>query len=147
MNAKIKKKYVIINYQLLVLSFIVAFFLILAQGWDRPFPNWMLFSSWIIFILLGISLIIVTYKAKIKGKLKKYLLLTGYSSSTCIASIVLHNLFHAFGILTNNISILKISFEVIGTLFFLIAIIIAPLGFLLGVAVSTIILVKQKKTK
>jgi len=72
-----------------------------------------------VFFLLGVVLIFLTLKKKIKGKLKKFLILTGASAVGFFTSVLLHNL-----ILEEE------------PLFFLLAIVVCPIGFLVGVVGS-----------
>jgi len=60
-----------------------------------------------LLFLLGIVLIILTIKQKIKGKLKFFLLLTGISSSGFLVSVLLHNFLYGLGVITGHITILK----------------------------------------
>jgi len=93
-----------------------------------------------VFFLLGAALIFLTYQKKVKGKLKKFLILTGASATGFFISVLLHNL--VYGLL---ITIFGVDFwNKIGLgdepLFFLLAIIVCPIGFLVGVVGSIILL-------
>ena len=68
-----------------------------------------------VFFLLGAALIFLTLKKKVKGKLKKFLILAGASATGFFISVLLHNL-----ILGDE------------PVFFLLAIIVCPIGFLIG---------------
>lgn len=46
------------------------------------------------FFLLGLALILITLKLKVKGKLKKFLILTGGSAIGIPISVILHNLIY-----------------------------------------------------
>jgi hypothetical protein len=98
-----------------------------------------------IFFLLGLALIYLTLKQKVKGKLKKFLLLTGASSTGFFASAILHNIFYAFSIITSHISVLKYLMEILHVMFFIIATIVCPLGFLIGAVGSVILFIKRGK--
>ena len=98
-----------------------------------------------IFFLLGIILIVSTIKEKVKPKLKKSLLLTGISSVGFFISVILHNLFYALAMIASNIFLLKYLIDLLSVTFFLIAIFICPIGFLVGAIWSIILLIKQKK--
>jgi hypothetical protein len=125
----------------------VACFILIVLGMSgllRSFGGgYLLFSIWIIFTGLGITLTVLTVKKKVVGKLKVYLLLAGASATGFLVFIVLHNLVYAlfshfFG---ENFW---------GTggdepVFFVLAIIVCPLGFLIG-AVGTIILGLKNKS-
>ncbi len=83
------------------------------------------FTTWIIFTGLGIALIILTIKQKVTGKIKVFLLLTGASAAGFLVFVALHNLVSAL-------------LDTEEPVFFILAAILCPLGFLVG-AVSTII--------
>jgi len=101
----------------------------------------------VVFSLLGVALIVLTTKSKIKGKHRKFLLLTGVSAAGFFVSIFLHNFFYALAIVSSQIVVLKYIFEFLHTVFFLLAIPICPLGFLVGAIGSTIIFVRKRKRK
>jgi len=101
----------------------------------------------IIFFFFGLVLLILTIKSKIKKPLKKYLLLTSVSAVSVLVFIVLHNLFYALGVVAEDIKILKILAEALHVIFFFISIIIAPIGFLVGVIGSIKYIVKLNKAQ
>ena len=49
------------------------------------------FILWILHFAAGVGLIITTYKEKISGKRKLFLLLSGFSSAGFLLGVVLHN--------------------------------------------------------
>ncbi len=92
-----------------------------------------------IFLLLGVALIVLTVKEKVGGTLKKFFLLTGASSAGFFVFVLLHNL--VYGLF---IHFLGADFwDRIGLgdepVFFIMAIIVCPLGFLVG-AIGSIVL-------
>jgi len=95
-----------------------------------------------IFLLLGVALIVLTVKEKVGGTLKKFFLLTGASSAGFFVSILLHNLvyglfIHFFG---------EGFWDRIGgdePVFFIMAIIVCPLGFLVGAVGSIVLAIKK----
>ena len=92
------------------------------------------FAGWPVFAALGVALLVLTVKTKVGGTLKKFLLLTG---SSAVGLLV-------FGILHNVVSAL---FNTEEPVFFIIATIVCPIGFLVG-AVGTIVLaIKTKPPK
>ncbi len=95
--------------------------------------------------LLGIALIFFTLKEKVKGKLKLFLLLTGSSIVGFFVFVILHNLFYALGIITGHITVLKYLMEIIHVVFFIIAVLICPIGFLVGAIGSIVLLIKKKR--
>ena len=90
------------------------------------------FAGWPVFFLLGVTLIVLTVKTKVGGMLKKSLLLTG---SSAVGLLV-------FGILHNVVSAL---FNTEEPVFFIIATIVCPIGFLVGAIGSIYLAIKSKR--
>jgi len=97
----------------------------------------------IVFFLLGLILIFLALKRKKEGKLKKFLILTGLSASGFLVSIFLHNAFYALGIITSQVVGLNYLMEALAVAFFFIGLFVCPLGFLVGLVGSLILLVKK----
>ena len=89
------------------------------------------FPAWIVFLGLGVTLIVLTIKKKVGGKPKKLLLLTGSSAAGFLVFVLLHNVISAL-------------FNVEEPVFFILATMVSPLGFLVG-AVGTIVLIAKNK--
>ena len=98
----------------------------------------------IIFSLLGLILIILTVKEKINRMLKKFLILTGVFTAGFFVSVFLHNFFYGLAVITGHITILSYLMEVLHVIFFIIAIFVCPLGFLVSAVGSIIMLIKNK---
>jgi len=98
-----------------------------------------------IFFLLGVVLIFLTVKGKVGGILKKFLLLTGASAVGFFISVFLHNAFYALAIMTSHIAALSHAMEVFHVVFFIVAIFICPIGFLVGVVGSIVLAIKQSR--
>ena len=100
-----------------------------------------------VFSLLGIALIFLTLKEKVKGKLKKFLILTGASASGFFISVLLHNLIYGLFVAVFGADF----WDKIGLgdepLFFLLAIIVCPIGFLIGGAGSIILFLKRNHSR
>jgi len=101
--------------------------------------------SWAIFFLLGVALIFFTIKEKRKGLIKKFLILTGFSAAGFFIGVLLHNFLYALGTVTNQIVILGSVIEAFHIIFFIIAVFLCPLGFLVGAIGSIVLFVKRKK--
>ena len=92
---------------------------------------WFLIIFGSIFLLLGVALIVLTVREKVSGTLKKFFLLTGASSVGFLVFVLLHNavyalFIHFFG---------EGFWDRIGgdePVFFIMAIFVCPLGFLVG---------------
>jgi len=83
--------------------------------------------------VLGVFLIYLVTKQMKKNKLNKYLILTGASASGTVASIVLHNMLYALSIVINHVPLFKSVVDVFQVIFFLIAVLVCPIGLLAGV--------------
>lgn len=95
------------------------------------------------FFLLGAILILLTIKKKAKGRLKKFLLLTGISSSGFFISILLHNFLYGLGKITEHITLLPRLLGVLHVIFFIMAIFVCPIGFLVGIVGSLLFINKK----
>lgn len=104
-------------------------------------------SPFIIFSLLGATLIFLTVKSKIKGKHRKLLILTGVSAAGFFVGIVLHNFLYALAIITSHIIILKYIFEFLHAVFFILAVVVCPLGYLIGTVGYITLFAKKRKRK
>ena len=85
-----------------------------------------------VFFLLGVTLLVLTLKTKVRGMLKGFLLLTGAAP---VAMLV-------FGILHNAVSGLLNTEEPV---FFFLTIIICPIGFLVGAVGLIVLAIKNKR--
>jgi len=83
-----------------------------------------------------VALIVLTVREKVGGTLKKFFLLTGASSAGFFVSILLHNLVYGLFIHFFGEGFWNGGDEPV---FFIMAIIVCPLGFLVG-AVGSIVL-------
>ena len=104
------------------------------------------FILWILSFLTGVGLIITTYKEKISGKRKFFLLSSGVSSASFLLCVVLHNLFYALSTITENLIILNKIINFLEVAFFFAAIIICPVGFIMGM-VGTLIIKKKSQSE
>jgi len=101
-----------------------------------------------IFLLLGVALIVLTIKEKVGGTLKKFFLLTGASSAGFFVFVLLHNLvyglfIHFFGADFWD----RISPGGDEPFFFLMAIFVCPLGFLVGAIGSIVLRVRSSSSR
>jgi hypothetical protein len=92
----------------------------------------------LLFLILGIVLVVIARKEK--GKLKIALIVTGISAVSPLVFTILHNLFYALGIYFEKLNIL---FEVLHGGSFIIALIVAPIAFLIGI-IASFVLMKKK---
>jgi len=133
-------------FWLLVAFFIVIILFFLVPVANRSIDFLFMAIPGIIFLLLGIALIILTAKSRLKGLLKKFLLVTGAAPIGAVVSVILHNAFygvfiHFFG---------ADFWDRIGTgdepVFFILAIIVCPIAFLVGVVGSIVLFIKGRRT-
>jgi len=135
----------------IILTFwaLIGVFLLIAGQFFIPVVNELFRGSlifllpFIIFSLLGIVLIFLTLKQRVAGTLKKFLILTGSSAAGFFVFVFLHNMFYGLAIITNQIPILSFIMEILHIAFFIIAIFICPLGFMIGAIGSIIIFIKS----
>ncbi len=129
---------------------LVGVFLVIASEFLIPAFRELLRGSllfllpFIVFFLLGIVLIFLTVKGQVEGLVKKFLIVTGVSSTGFFVFVFLHNAFYGLAIVADHIIILGHLMEILHVAFFIIAIFVCPLGFLIG-AVGTIILFIKNK--
>jgi len=113
-----------------------------APTFRRSLFLWVFFISGGAFFLLGGALIFLTVKEKMAGTLKKFLLLTGASAVGLPVFAALHNLVYALLILWFGEDFWGASGD--EPVFFILAVIVCPIGFLVG-AVGTIVLAIKNK--
>ena len=128
----------------LVLLFIIIIGIIFSPNEMRRtfFPLAMFFG--IILFLLGIALIFFVLKKKITGKLKKFLLLMGGGAVGFIPGILLLNLIYGLFILLFGANFWGKTGGGDEPFFFIFAIIICPLAFLIGTVGGAYCLRKNK---
>jgi len=94
----------------------------------------------LVFLVQGIKLALIARKEK--GKLKLFLMLTGISAVAPLPFALLHNVFYGLAIAFENF---KSLFNALSAASFIIAIIVAPLIFIVGIVGSIILFKKDKK--
>ncbi|MBA7620769.1 hypothetical protein ES703_28124 [subsurface metagenome] len=99
-----------------------------------------LIASGTVFFLLGVALIFLTLREKVRGKLKKFFILTGASSAGFFVSFLLHNAIYGLLIYWFGADFWKGGDEPV---FFIMATVVCPIGFLVGVAGSIVIAIKE----
>ena len=103
---------------------------------------WFLIISGSIFLLLGVALIVLTVREKVGGTLKKFFLLTGASSAGFFVSILLHNAIYGLVFVT-----MLNRPDLDEPVFFIMATIVCPLGFLVGAIGSIVLGIKKCRTE
>ena len=92
-----------------------------------------------VFFLLGVALIILTLREKVDGKLKKFFLLTGASAAGFFLSVLLHNAIYALFSHFFGSDFWNGGDELF---FFTMAVVVCPLGFLVGMVGSIVLGIK-----
>ena len=133
------KKPLLITFWSLVGIFSYLFSQILFNPRNKNL--FLFFSLLIISFLLGIALIFLTYRYKIRGLLKKYLILSGVSASGLLVSVFLHNAIYAM--FKNYFDKGAAGDEVV---FFIIAVFVCTIAFCVGAIGSMVLFVKTKKS-
>ncbi len=104
---------------------------------------------WLISILpfvLGVALVVLTIKRVEKGSLRKFLLTAGASLIGFPVFAALHNLFYAFARMTDIVILGKI-LEFLEAAFFVVAVIVCPIGFLVGLVGSIVLIVRKRRAR
>ena len=125
---------------------LVGVFVVIASVFSIPAARELLMgfafliASGTVFFLLGVALIFLTVREKVRGKLKKFFILTGASSAGFFVSFLLHNAIYGLLIYWFGADFWKGGDEPV---FFVMATVVCPVGFLVGVAGSIVIAIKE----
>jgi len=139
------------KFIILIFWALIGIFLLIVSQFFIPVVNELISGSiisllpFIIFFILGIVLIFLTFKQKIGGIFKRFLILTGASATGFFVFFFLHNMFYALGVITNQIPILSFIMGIFDVLCFIIAIFVCPLIFVIGAIGSIIVIINKKK--
>jgi len=101
----------------------------------------------LVFFILGVALVFLTLKLKVERKLKKFLILTGASAAGFLLSVILHNALYGLFIywfgsdFWDRIGVKDEPF------FFIMAVFVCPIGFLVGAVGSATLFIKKKETR
>jgi len=98
-----------------------------------------------IFCLLGLTLLVSALKEKVEGKIRKFLILTGASATGLFVFVLLHNLTYGLFIyLFGQDFWLRIGLSD-EPVFFLLAIVVCPIGFLVGTIGTIVLFIKGRR--
>ena len=100
------------------------------------------FPAFAVIGVLGVALLVLTIKAKVRGMLNKFLLLTGASAVGLPVFAVLHNLVFALFIKLFGESFWGAAGD--EPVFFILATMVCPIAFLVGVVGTIVLAVKNK---
>ncbi len=137
-TAPIKILYLLIAVFILIL----AYFLIPFSQSLKRFLFPVVAVLGLLFLILGVVLIVITIKAKIKGKLKVFLILTGISAIVPLPAAILHNVVYGLMIVLFGEGVWAGGGD--EAFFFILALLVAPILFLIS-AIGSLILRKKKK--
>jgi len=126
------KKALLATFWLLVVNFLALVHLIFNPGHRN-----LTLISLSFFFSLGTALLVLTLRQKIKGALKKFLILTAASAMGFVISAVLHNLIFA----------LFMHWPDDEVFFFALALFVFPILFLAGAIGSIVLFIKSKNGK
>ena len=139
-----KRNTLIIMFYLVIIVFVITVGMLLIPGFRGYINTAFVIISGIILVILGSALIGLTLVQKVEGKLKKFLMLTGASAAGFFVFALLHNIFYGLEQVTGHITILSYLIKAFEVIFFLIAILACPIGFLIGV-IGTIVMFSKKR--
>jgi hypothetical protein len=135
-----------VTFWLLVAFFIVLVFVIFSPMEYISISILFMSIPGIIFLLLCIALIVLTAKSGLGGLLKKFLLITGAAPIGAVVGVILHNVF--YGVFIHFFGADFWDRTGIGDepVFFILALIVCPIAFLVGIVGSIILFKKGRRT-
>jgi hypothetical protein len=130
---------------------LVGLFVVIASVMVVPaFRGYMSFLPMSVLVIayfsLGLALIFLTLKRKVRGMLKRFLILTGASSAGFLVSVWLHNAFYGLEIVTSHFALLSYLMGFLHVAFFIAAVLLCPLGFLIGVVGSVVLFIRKRRS-
>ncbi|MBU0476657.1 hypothetical protein KKB68_01435 [Patescibacteria group bacterium] len=141
------KRYLIPTFLALVGVFVAIIGIVLLPPVRDLLQGNLVIGIFGIFSLLGVALTFLAVRAKVEARLRKFLILTGASAIGFFISVLLHNLIYGLFIYLFGVDF----WDKVGLgdepFFFLIAVIVCPIGFLVGVVGSIVLLIRDKKNK
>ncbi len=141
MKAKLSRA---IFWALVGVFVVVASVFSIPAARDSIMGGGFMLGSGIAFLLLGAALIVFTIREKVQGMLKKFLILTGASSAGVVISVLLHNAIYGLSIYFFGADFWNGGDEPV---FFVMAVFICPIGFLVGAVGSIILALKRLRAE
>jgi hypothetical protein len=111
-----------------------------------PFFRSTFLSLVAVCLLLGLALLILALRWRARGLLRTFWILAGASTAGAALGSVLHNVFYALATVTENWAILSGAMEVLEVAFFVIAVLVCPVAFLVGTVGAIVLLVRRNRT-
>ena len=130
----------------LVATFIVTIGIFTVASFVPAFRGhwflWFFIISGTILFLLGVALIVLAVKGKAQGTFKRFLILTGASSAGIFISVLLHNVIYGlvYVDMLNRPDLDEF-------FFFIMAVFVCPIAFLVGAVGSVVLAIKSKQVK
>jgi len=95
--------------------------------------------------LLGLALLILALRWKARTLLRTFWILAGASTAGFALGAVLHNAFYALAELTDKWPVVSGAMGVLDAAFFLIAVLLCPLAFLVGTVGAIVVMVRRNR--
>ena len=95
--------------------------------------------------LLGLALLILAVRWKERTLLRTFWILTGASTAGFALGGVLHNVFYALAEVTDKWPVLSGAMGVLEVAFFLIAVLLCPVAFLVGTVGAIVLIVRRSR--
>ncbi len=142
-----KNRKIILVFYTLIIIFVILIAYFFSPLMDELKRTFFIIAAvmGLALLILGIVLIWLTKKSKIRGKLRLFLILTGISAIFPLIGAVLHNFFYAIRIYFEEILIVKIIMQFLEAVSFILALLICPILFIISAIVIIILLHKKKK--
>ena len=96
-----------------------------------------------VYFIIGLALFFLSIRTKPPKVLRRFLILTGASSAGFAISAVLHNVFYGLAELAGNWPVLKHAAGGLEVVFFIIAIFVCPVCFIVGVSGAIVVLLRS----
>jgi len=124
-----------------ILAILTLLLMLFPEAGSVLGPN--ILFLWILLGISGVGLVVATLKESIEvQRLRFFLLVTGFSAAGFVIGVVLHNVLYALAMLAADLPAITMVLNILEAGFFLIAIILCPLGLLVGLT-GTILLRKK----
>jgi FtsH-binding integral membrane protein len=129
----------------LVAVFAMTALTIVVPTLQESMPRAILWQAAVLGVL-GLLLVVLSATKAIDLPLKRLLLLTGASAVGMVLSFVLHNLVYALATMVENVRWLAGLLSVVEAAFFLCAVIVCPLAFVVSSVGVIVVLIRTNKT-
>jgi len=111
----------------------------------RTFVRFAFLPLMSVCFIVGLVSLILSVRTKPTDALKRFLTLTGASSTGFVVSSVLHNVFYGLATLTGDRSIVRYTMKGLEVTFFIIAVFVCPVCFIVGTVGVIVILLRSDR--